>query len=175
MSEVMNRLRELGTIRTENTTGEDVTTQVVDLEARIRNEERVEKELLDLLDKRKDAPLKDILDLRGTLSSVRQTIEQLIGQRDRMSRMVSLASILVVIRAEPEAPKPPEPPKPAETIGHYFSTHISDTWHDGLRTLTDTVAWLLGLIVSGLMWWMIVAMAVMGIQRYRRRLSARCV
>jgi type II secretory pathway pseudopilin PulG len=107
LSEVMNRLRDLGTIRSENTTGEDVTTQVVDLEARIRNEERIEKELLDLLEKRKDAPLKDILDLRTSLSSVRLTIEQLTGQRDRMSRLVSLASILVVIRAEPEPPKKP--------------------------------------------------------------------
>lgn len=175
MSEVMNRLRELGKIGSENTTGEDVTTQVVDLEARIRNEQRIEKELLDLLEKRKDAPLKDILELRGTLSSVRQTIEQLTGQRDRMSRLVSLASILVVIRAEPEAPKPPEPPKPAQTIGQYFRLQITETWHDGLRTLTDTIAWLLGLIVSGLMWWMVLAMVILSIQRYRRRLSARCV
>jgi hypothetical protein len=53
--------------------------------------------------------------------------------------------------------------------------HIADTWHEGLRTLTDTVAWLLGIIVSGLMWWMFAALVVVAVQRYRRRLSARCV
>ncbi len=171
VGEVMNKLRELGTVKSENTSGEDVTTQVVDVEARIRNEQRVEKELLDLLEKRHDAPLKDILELRSSLSSVRESIERLVGQRDRLGRLVSLASILVVIRAEPLIEKP----APASTIGDYFAKAVDRAWRGGLQSLSDTVAWIVAVAIGGVMWWIALAAAVVAIVRWRRRLSARCV
>lgn len=171
LSEVLGQLRELGEVKSENTTGEDVTSQVVDLEARIRNEQRIEKEILELLDKRGDAPLKDILELRASLASVRQTIEQQIAQRDRLGRLVSLASILVVIRAEPES----EAPKPAESIGTYFWKSVSDAWRTGLHAASDSVSWLVGIAVSGALWWLLLGSVAFAIIRYRRRLAARCV
>lgn len=172
LSEVLNQLRTLGIVKSENTTGEDVTSQVVDLEARIRNEQRIEKELLELLDKRADAPLKDILELRNSLSTVRQSIEQYIAQRDRLGRLVSLASILVVIRAEPE---PAPEPKPAQSITAYFVKSISQTWQDGLRAASDSITWLIRILISGAMWWLLLAAILYSIHRYRRRLAARCV
>src|SRR5262249_9818313 len=57
LSAALNDLRQLGKVLSDATTGEDVTSQAVDLDARIRNEERVEAELLQLLEKRADAPL----------------------------------------------------------------------------------------------------------------------
>jgi hypothetical protein len=172
LSEVLNQLRELGAVQAERTTGEDVTSQVVDLEARLRNEQRIEKELLELLDKRADAPLKDILELRSSLSTVRQTIEQYIAQRDRLSHLVSLASILVVIRAEPETDPKPEP---AQSILTYFQNTIAGAWHNGLRSLSDSISWLISLLISGTLWWLILAASLYTILRYRRRLAARCV
>lgn len=171
LGEVMNRLRELGQVKSENTTGEDVTSQAVDLEARIRNEQRVEKELLELLDKRADAPLKDVLELRNSLSSVRQSIEQYIAQRDKLGRLVSLASILVVIRAEPVTDKP----EAAPSIAGYFTHTIADAWRGGLRTASDSVSWVLSVLVGGALWWTVLGMGVYAIFRYRRRLAARCV
>lgn len=173
LSEVLNKLRELGVVKSESTSGEDVTTQVVDVEARIRNEQRVEKELLELLESRKDAPLKDVLDLRNSLSSVRESIERLIGQRDRLGRMVSLASILVVIRSELKD----EMPDPADSqgIGAYFRRNMSDAWRSSLRYLVDCVSNIVGLLIGGMIWWAAaVAMAIAAL-RWRRRLSARCV
>ena len=172
LGEVLTGLRELGVVISENTTGEDVTNQVVDVEARLRNEQRVESELLDLLASRKDAPLNDILQLRNSLSSVRQSIEQLVAQRDRLGRLVSLSSILVVIRATPEEPKPAAA---APSITDYFVSRISDTWTGGLRFLADTLANLLGLLIGGMLWWLLAAVCIYTIFRYRRRLSARCV
>jgi hypothetical protein len=49
LSDVLNELRQLGEVTSEQLVGEDVTAQVVDLEARLRNEQRVETELLELL------------------------------------------------------------------------------------------------------------------------------
>lgn len=170
IGEVMNKLRELGVVKSENTTGEDVTTQVVDVEARIRNEQRVEMELLELLEKRNDAPLKDVLELRSSLSSVRQSIEQLLGQRDRLGRLVSLASILVVIRAEPSEIKPL-----GSSIGDYFTKNVDQAWRGGVRYLSDTVAWLIAVAIGGIVWWTVLAIVIVSIVRWRRRLSARCV
>lgn len=167
---VLIDLRALGTVKSENTSGEDVTTQVVDVEARLRNEQRVEAELLELLDKRTDAPLKDVLELRSSLSSVRQSIEQLTGQRERLGRLVSLASVLVVIRASDEPAKPA-----AASIADYFSSQIARAWSGGLRFLADTLANLVGLFIGGLPWWLLAAAAAFAVHRYNRRLAARCV
>lgn len=168
LSAVMNELRGLGKVCGERNDGTDVTAQVVDLEARIRNEQRVEKELLELLESRKDAALKDILDLRANLSSVRNVIEQLTAQRQNLARLVSLATVLVIIRTD-NAP-PPEPPPPG--IGTYFADAFSTMWGKGLRVLADTLATLLGTLIGGLPWWILLVVTVVIVRGVVRRRAA---
>jgi len=151
---VLNELRQLGKVNSEQLGGDDVTAQMVDLDARSRNERRVETELLELLEKRSDAPLKEILELRDQISRVRQTIEQLTAQQERLSRLVSLATVLVLIRPEPKVDAPPPPTtQPEKTLGMYFSESIGSSWHNGLLFLADTVANLLRVFVGGIIWW----------------------
>jgi hypothetical protein len=163
LPEVMNELRQLGEVRSEKLAGEDVTTQIVDLEARLRNEQRVEAELLELLEKRQDAPLKEILELRSSLSQVRGVIEQLTAQRERLSRLVSLATVLVIIRTK-DAPEPESP-----SIGSYFIDGVQTAWKKGLMLLSDTCGVLLSVLIGGLIWWVLVAIIFTAILRYRRR------
>ena len=68
LSDVLNELRKLGVVVSEEARGEDVTNQVVDLDARLRNERRVEQELLELLESRDDSPLEEILKLRAEIA-----------------------------------------------------------------------------------------------------------
>ena len=127
LGEVLNALRELGEVKSVRKGGQDVTTQVVDLEARLRNERRIETELLALFDQRKDATLEEILKLRDKLGEVRRQIEQLVAQRQRLSRLVSLATILVIIRT-PDARAEQE----ADLgLGAYFSESIGAAWKRG--------------------------------------------
>jgi hypothetical protein len=172
LSSTLDALRALGTVRSENSGGEDVTAQVVDLDARIRNEQRVETELLQLLEKRADAPLKDILELRASLDNVRQSIESLIGQRERLGRLVDLATILVIIRPPAE-----EPAKPAAapSLGDYFKANVATSWRHGLEFLTDTLANLLALLLGGLVWWLLLTGMVYAILRHRRAALAKGV
>ncbi|MCC6359215.1 MAG: DUF4349 domain-containing protein [Phycisphaerales bacterium] len=165
LSEVLNELRGLGKVRGERNDGTDVTSQAVDLEARIRNEQRVEKELLELLESRKDAALKDILDLRANLASVRNVIEQLTAQRQNLARLVSLATVLVIIRTD-DAPAP-EPPAPG--IAAYFADAFSTMWLKGLRVLADTLATLLGTLIGGLPWWILLVVTVVVVRSVVRR------
>ncbi|HMN42302.1 MAG TPA: DUF4349 domain-containing protein [Phycisphaerales bacterium] len=166
LDEVLNTLRTLGKVDSENATGDDVTAQAVDLDASLRNERAVETEILHLLESRKDAQLKDILELREKLATVRQGIERLQGRRDTLSRQVALASILILIRAD-DAPKPE--PTPAG-IFDSFNHEVSAAWTSGLSALTQTIAFLIRIAVGGLIWWLLLALAIAITRRLIRRL-----
>ncbi len=150
LSDLLNDLRRLATVRAEETHGDDVTAQVVDLEARLGNERRVEAELLNLLGKRIDAPLKDILEMRRQINIVRESIERLTAQSQQLNRLVSLASVLVVIR-------PLDADEQETGLGAYFSDKLHASWTGGLRLLADTVSGGLRVFVGGLMWWLLLA------------------
>ncbi len=164
LSDVLNQLRQLGEVRAEDSHGEDVTSQVVDLDARLRNERRIETELLELLDRRDGAPLKEILQVRSRINEVRQSIERLTAQQQRISRLVSLATILVIIRAE-DTPQP----KPVSDLGKYFSENVGASWKSGLRFLSDTIASLLRVLVGGVIWWVLLTVAILAITRHHRQ------
>ncbi len=169
LGSVLNELRPLGTVVAENSTGQDVTESVVDLEARIRNEERIERELLALIDKRPDAPLKDVLEIRAQLSSVRAQIEGMMGQRQRIGRLVSLATVLVTIRAK-DAPVVVEKER---GIGDYFVSSIESSWNSALRALADTAAGLIRVFVGGIFWWALAGAGAVLIWRAANRAAAK--
>ncbi|HZW06655.1 MAG TPA: DUF4349 domain-containing protein, partial [Phycisphaerales bacterium] len=171
LSEALNQLRPLGVVVSEATTGQDVTDAVVDLDARIRNEQRIEKELLALIEKRPDAPLKELMEIRSQLAGVRGQIESLIGQRERIGRMVSLATILVTIR--PPTPVDALKPEKADGIGTYFSSSIADAWRSSLQALIDTAAFLVRTLVGGLVWWVLAAAVTVACVRAFRRAFPR--
>ena len=152
LSGVLDSIRALGEVTDESASGTDVTGQVVDLEARLRNEQRVETELLDLLERRKAAPLGEILDLREQIARVRSEIERLVGQRDQLSRLVSLATVHVVIRGSDQPDQGAAAP-----ILPYFGDRLEAAWHSGTRALADTLAFLVRVAVGGLLWWIMAA------------------
>jgi hypothetical protein len=164
LPELLNELRGVAEVVSERVGGQDVTSQVVDLEARLRNETRVEQELLELMDKRADAPLKEVLALRSHLSNVRQSIEQLTAQRDHLGRLVSLATVLVIIRGAQA-----EPPKPDGSIGAYFFERMRAAWLRALVFLVDTAATIVSVLVGGILWWVLLVAAIVGLRRYLRR------
>src|SRR5262249_47624870 len=100
----------------------------------------------------------------------RQRIEQITAQREKLSRLVSLATVLVIIKTENAPPPPPEPKK--ETIGQYFGHAIATDWHNGLQVLADTIAGALKIFVGGLVWWVALIAGLMMLRQYLRRKAA---
>jgi hypothetical protein len=164
LGQVLTDLRQLGTVRSEESRGEDVTDQVVDIEARLHNERRIEAELLELLDKRDDAPLKDVLELRRQISHVRESVERLVAQQQRLGQLTELASVLVIIRPDDAPPEEPE-----TGLGAYFSESIRGSWTGGIRYLVDSVAGSVQLVVGGLLWWAILVAIVVTVRHYVRQ------
>ncbi len=168
LSEVLNQLRDLGTVVSEQQGGQDVTAQAVDLDARLRNEQRVETELLALLESRKDAPLKELLELRDSLGRVRSEIERLTGQREQLARLVSLASVLVILTAKDAA----DPAPPAEGLFAYFGNELGNAWRAGVYFLADTLTLMVRIIVGGAVFWVLLAVVVFMVKRRRNRTQA---
>jgi hypothetical protein len=159
LNEVLNTLRGLATVVREASDATDVTAQVVDIEARLRNERRVEQELLALMDKRKDAPLEDVLKLSHSLSEVRGRIESLTGEQQRTARQVALATVVVSIQAKA--------PRPVETgIVQRLGEQFGGAWRDGVSLLVDTLAALVRVIIGGLIWWVLLIVGLLALRRW---------
>lgn len=165
LSVVLDAVRKLGVVESEQLVGDDVTAQMVDLEARLRNEQRVEAELLELLQSRQNAPLDEILQLRASLSRVRADIERLTAQRSRIAEWVRLATVLVIIRA----PDAPDTVDPQPTLGAYFRDALSNAARIGLRALSDSLAFVIAVLVGGALWWVLLAIALSVAWRLARR------
>ncbi len=163
LSEVMGELRGLGTVVAETADGKDVSEQVVDIDARLRNETRIEEELLKLLASRESAPLTEVLELRKEVNASRERIERLTAQRDGLYRLTSLATILVNIRYDWKEPE-------VAAVGWWstFRTSMSNAGADGLRTLSDAIAFIVWLVLAGLPWWILIAVFVLVARRLWR-------
>ncbi len=103
--ELLTRLQELADVDvvSMSTREEDVTGQVVDLEARIRNLEASEASYRALLERAER--IEDILTIQGRLDEVRGQIEQLDAQLQAIEGQAALSTLTVTIipRSEPVA------------------------------------------------------------------------
>ena len=94
-------IAELGDVESETVRGQDVSAQLVDYEARQRSLEAQEEALRALVGRA--TTVGEVLQIQPTLTSVRQQIEQLRGQRASLDKAAALSTILVTLR-EPGAP-----------------------------------------------------------------------
>lgn len=98
LNTTLEKLRALALeVDSESVSGEDVTQEYVDLEARLRNEEAYEKELLALLTETRERTSKaeDILAVYERLTEVRGRIEQIKGRMQYLENMSAMATITV--------------------------------------------------------------------------------
>ena len=99
-SAVLTELRRLGDgKRSERIDSEDVTDEVVDLDARLRVQTRLEEQLLELL---KTATTVDAaLHVHKELATVRTEIERIQGRKQLLERDVAMSTIRLTLNAPP--------------------------------------------------------------------------
>jgi hypothetical protein len=140
-----------GSVRSEAASASDVTDQAVDLDARILSEQRLETELLRLVETR--GQLSELLELRTRLATVRESIERLQAKRDSLARQVSYATIsLSLIDAGKTASQ-----APSASRWSGMSENLAAAWQDGLSGLVSVLAFLLRVLVGGLPIWIAAA------------------
>jgi hypothetical protein len=90
----LTEIKTLGQVEEESQSGEEVTAQYVDLEARLANARNTENRLTDLLRER-TGKLSDVLEVERELSRVRGEVEQMEAQRKNLSNLVDFATVNV--------------------------------------------------------------------------------
>jgi hypothetical protein len=97
----MNAIRGMrGEIVDERSTTEDVTGQVVDLGARIRNLQVTEQALQSIMDKAR--VIKDVLSVQAELTTTRGEIERLTAEQAHLEEQAAYSSLTVTFVRTPE-------------------------------------------------------------------------
>lgn len=92
--DALTAMRDLGLrIISEQTNTADVTSQVVDLDARVTNLRATETALLAIMEKATE--IKDILAVQEQLTATRSQIEQLVAQRDYLKDQAAMSTLSV--------------------------------------------------------------------------------
>ncbi|MBI2444266.1 MAG: DUF4349 domain-containing protein [Candidatus Magasanikbacteria bacterium] len=94
-------IRALGEVASEETRGQDVTEEFVDLESRLRNLRAAETALLSIMQRAGKIP--DVLAVAQELNQVRGEIEQIQGRMKYLRQSAEFATLTVYLATDPEA------------------------------------------------------------------------
>lgn len=118
------QLSGLGTVRRQNLTAEDVSQQLVDFQARLRNLRKTEEMLLKIMDR--SGSMGDVLQVTQKISEVRSQIEQIDAQLKDLQTKIAYSTITLNIEAI-FAPTPVNRPVEAQ---------FGDTWNAATHSMT---------------------------------------
>jgi hypothetical protein len=149
----VNRLRNLGRVISDNLTGEDVTTQVVDVEARLKVLRAEEDQYVELL--KAANKVGEVLSVRERLGQVRQEIESLDATRKALRDQAAESTIHLSLT---ERPKPDRPEQNANWAEDAWSTAVNGLSSAG-RAIGRALVFLfvfspIWLPIAILVWWL---------------------
>ena len=166
LSTMLEQIGRLGRVTQEQLTSEEVTEQVVDLEARLRNARTTEQRLIAVLNTR-TGKVSDILQVEREIARTRENIERMEAQRQNLLRRVELATVNVTLTEEFQAQMQRAPFAAAARLRNAFS--------DGYRNFVDSALGLTVFLASygpALLFWAVLAwLAWRGGRRLYRRMA----
>lgn len=142
--EVLERLRSEGELLQETITGEDVTEQHADLDARLRSQRTLEERLLAILGGVQS--VSDALAVEAQLVGVRTEIERLEARLRTMNDRVAMATISLVVEAPVQAN-----PVHAESVSSRLDRALDDAGElfvGGIAGLIRLVGGVLPLLIA---------------------------
>jgi hypothetical protein len=137
----MAALAHIGTVRESSSSAEDLSADIIDSSARLRNLRRTESDMLRIMDR--SGTVGQILNVENQLSDVRGQIEQLEADLKSMHQHVAYSTITTELDAEP-ATVPVHP-----SVG----AQLANQWQDAVAHLG---AFTLG-VVALIMWLVVFA------------------
>ena len=141
LGEVSERLRQLGQVVEDTQQSEDVSEQLVDLDARLASARTTERRLVELLRSR-TGTLSDVLAVERELARVRIDVERLDAETANIGRRVSYATVIIDIAEERKAGLTPGPLS--------FASRVRTAASDGVEAALESAAWtLLSLLRAG--------------------------
>lgn len=158
---VLLRLGQLGEVQSLNVNAEDVTSQAIDLDARIQALQTSVARLEALLAQATSA--RDLVEIEGELSARQAELDSLVAQRAALSEAVALSTVYVSLSPTSEA---------AEFTPPGFLSGLESGWN-ALRTFMAATVTALGFILPFLVLILIIAVPIVAVvvilSRVRRR------
>jgi hypothetical protein len=159
-------LKVIGLALEETQGGDDVTSQVVDVEMRLSNARNTEKRLVDLLQKR-TGNLADVLAAEREIARVREEIERFDAQRKSLDRRVTYATLTLDVIEQQHAALDLGPQPISSRFRDAFVTGIT-------QALDGALAFALFVVRVGpvlLLWIALLGWPVWAIVRRHRRVA----
>jgi hypothetical protein len=125
--ETIDAVAKLGKVQNEHISGQDVSSQYVDLQARLANEEAQRNAMVALLQRAQS--VNDIIAIQNQLGQITQQIEELKGQIQYLDHNTSFSTVTVNI-VEAGAPAPA-----AANDNWGFATALGDAAHNFVTTI----------------------------------------
>lgn len=153
-------LRPLGTVQAQSLSAEDVSSQLVDVSARIKNLRQSETALQEIMER--SGEISHVLEVARELSNVRDSIERLSAQEQNLKRQVAYSTIDLTLQSPITAVPPMRPVR--ETLGN--------TWQAATQSVQ---AFTVGGLKVGLWllayspYWVVLALLIYGGYRMRTR------
>lgn len=149
--EVVSKIKEFAkVVDSENISGQDVTEQFVDLEARLGNARSTEARYVEILNQANTVD--EILKVERQLSSTRQEIERLEGQMKYLENQTDMSTITVYLQPESSdiASKPWNPLNEVK--------NASQSWLNFAKSMVTGLIWIViyGVPLALIIWLIVV-------------------
>ncbi len=159
-------------VQNENVSGQDVTSQYVDLESQLKNLEAAEAQLMEIMSKAEKT--EDVLNVFNQLTSIRGQIESIKGQMKYFEESAALSAISVRLIAE-------ETIEPIEVLGWKPEGTVRDAVQNLVYFFQDFVDFLIWfalnflpkLLMIGLVFGLPIWLIVRAVRNARKRKAAQ--
>jgi hypothetical protein len=121
----IDTLEKLGTIQRRKLRTEDVTTQLVDIQARLKNLRQTESSLQQIL--KRSGSIGDVLKVTQEISKVRESIEQIDAQQKSLISKVAYSNINLQLEAAVSSKTPQQP----------LAVQAQDAWNNSTESVGE--------------------------------------
>ncbi|MEG5194690.1 MULTISPECIES: DUF4349 domain-containing protein [unclassified Microcoleus] len=159
----LDALAKLGSVQNRGLTAEDVTTQLVDNDARLRNLRKSEEVVLKIMER--SGSVGDVLKAAQELSNIRESIERIDAELKSLRNQVAYSTINLTLEAAVSAQQDPEP-----SLG----LRMQETWGQATHSVGELT---LGLFALGIWmlayspYFLVIGAAAYGFNRFRKQHS----
>lgn len=159
----LEALAKLGTVENRSLTAEDVTNQLVDSEARLRNLRKSEEMVLKIMER--SGSVGDVLKVSQELSNIRESIERIDAQLKSLRNQVAYSTISLTLQTAVSAQQTPEP-----SLG----LRVQETWGKATHSVGELTLGLFGLgiwLLAYSPYLLLIGAAVYGFNRFKKQHS----
>ena len=132
-------VKEIGRVESESQSGEEVTSQYVDLQARLTNARNTEQRLTELL-RRQTGKLDEVVTVEEKISDVREQIERMEAEQTSLTQRVDYGTLSVSFSEERKSQLQVMPP----SVG----TQFHNAAVEGYRSVVDGIVGFLVFLMS---------------------------